>query len=58
MVWVSGSKLLQNSQIAFHDLGHAGMKNEGLIVPKDWGAEGKVVGNVLAGDEFSVAFEF
>ncbi|XWS08462.1 hypothetical protein CRYUN_Cryun40dG0004300 [Craigia yunnanensis] len=38
-------------------LGHAGRKDEGLIVPKRWGAEGKVVGNVLAGDEFSVAFD-
>ena len=37
-------------------LGHAGQKDEGLIVPLSWGAEGKVQGNVLAGDEFSVAF--
>ncbi|XVE82308.1 hypothetical protein DITRI_Ditri15bG0137800 [Diplodiscus trichospermus] len=37
-------------------LGHAGRKDEGLIVPKAWGAEGKVAGNVLAGDKFSVAF--
>ncbi|XP_039058880.1 desiccation-related protein PCC13-62-like [Hibiscus syriacus] len=38
-------------------LGRAGTKDEGLIVPVDFGAEGKVVGNVLAGDEFSVAFD-
>lgn len=38
-------------------LGHGGWKDEGLIVPKRFGAEGKVVGNVLAGDEFSVAFD-
>ncbi|KAL4297681.1 hypothetical protein GQ457_12G005350 [Hibiscus cannabinus] len=38
-------------------LGHTDSKDEGLIVPVDFGAEGKVVGNVLAGDEFSVAFD-
>ena len=38
-------------------LGHAGQKDEGLIVPVTFGAEGKVVGNVLAGDKFSVAFD-
>ncbi|XVF62409.1 hypothetical protein PTKIN_Ptkin09bG0005400 [Pterospermum kingtungense] len=38
-------------------LGHAGWKDEGLIVPRLFGAEGKIVGNVLAGDEFSVAFD-
>ncbi|GMI72175.1 hypothetical protein like AT1G47980 [Hibiscus trionum] len=38
-------------------LGSAGTKDEGLIVPIDFGAEGKVVGNVLAGDKFSVAFD-
>ncbi|XVF38914.1 hypothetical protein REPUB_Repub20aG0143400 [Reevesia pubescens] len=38
-------------------LGNAGTKDEGLIVPVDSGAEGKVVGNVLAGDQFSVAFD-
>ncbi|XVF01712.1 hypothetical protein REPUB_Repub04eG0112000 [Reevesia pubescens] len=38
-------------------LGHAGRKDEGLIVPVTWGAEGKVVGNVLAGDKYSVAFD-
>ncbi|XP_022760931.1 desiccation-related protein PCC13-62-like [Durio zibethinus] len=38
-------------------LGHAGRKDEGLIVPRTWGAEGKVIGNVLAGDQFSVAFD-
>ncbi|XP_021290879.1 desiccation-related protein PCC13-62-like [Herrania umbratica] len=38
-------------------LGHAGLKDEGLIVPKNLGAEGKINGNVLAGDEFSVAYD-
>ncbi|KAK8684499.1 hypothetical protein V6N13_040523 [Hibiscus sabdariffa] len=38
-------------------LGRTDSKDEGLIVPVDFGAEGKVVGNVLAGDQFSVAFD-
>ncbi|XWS53482.1 hypothetical protein CRYUN_Cryun10bG0005000 [Craigia yunnanensis] len=38
-------------------LGHAGQKDEGLIVPVTFGAEGKVIGNLLAGDKFSVAFD-
>ncbi|GMJ14057.1 hypothetical protein like AT1G47980 [Hibiscus trionum] len=40
-----------------NSLGHTDRKDEGLIVPIDFGAEGKVVGNVLAGDQFSVAFD-
>ncbi|KAH9683950.1 Desiccation-like protein [Citrus sinensis] len=38
-------------------LGHAGIKDEGLVVPKALGAEGKIRGNVLAGDENSVAYD-
>ncbi|KAK7831449.1 desiccation-related protein pcc13-62 [Quercus suber] len=38
-------------------LGHAGYKDEGLVVPLSKGAEGEVTGNVLAGDEDSVAFD-
>ncbi|KAF8408538.1 hypothetical protein HHK36_007694 [Tetracentron sinense] len=38
-------------------LGHAGMKDEGLMVPPLMGAEGKLPGNVLAGDEYSIAYE-
>ncbi|KAK2990194.1 hypothetical protein RJ640_014646 [Escallonia rubra] len=37
-------------------LGHAGLKDEGLIVPPVRGAEGRIKGNVLAGDRFSLAF--
>ncbi|KAJ4839603.1 hypothetical protein Tsubulata_040524 [Turnera subulata] len=37
-------------------LGHQGVKDEGLVVPKAEGAEGKIGGNVLAGDEFSVGY--
>ncbi|KAB2625145.1 desiccation-related protein PCC13-62-like [Pyrus ussuriensis x Pyrus communis] len=38
-------------------LGHEGLKDEGLVVPIDLGAEGKVSGNILAGDEYSVAYD-
>ncbi|CAK7326299.1 unnamed protein product [Dovyalis caffra] len=37
-------------------LGHAGIKDEGLVVPKWLGAEGRIGGNVLAGDEFSLGY--
>ncbi|KAK9089995.1 hypothetical protein Sjap_023172 [Stephania japonica] len=38
-------------------LGKAGMKDEGLIVPQAMGAEGKISGNVIAGNETSTAYE-
>ncbi|PRQ39508.1 hypothetical protein RchiOBHm_Chr4g0426001 [Rosa chinensis] len=38
-------------------LGQAGLKDEGLLVPKYKGAEGKIRGNVLAGDGYSVAYD-
>lgn len=37
-------------------LGNAGVKDEGLVVPREQGAEGKVTGNILAGDNESLAF--
>ncbi|XP_021596008.2 desiccation-related protein PCC13-62 [Manihot esculenta] len=37
-------------------LGDRGLKDEGLIVPKYKGAEGKIRGNVLAGNQDSVGF--
>ena len=37
-------------------LGKAGLKDEGLVVPPEIGAEGKSKGNVLAGDEFSLSY--
>lgn len=37
-------------------LGKAGLKDEGLVVPKQLGAEGIVSGNVLAGDNNSLAY--
>ncbi|KAL6970206.1 hypothetical protein U1Q18_029909 [Sarracenia purpurea var. burkii] len=38
-------------------LGSAGVKDEGLIVPNFVGAEGKIRGNVLAGDQDSLAYD-
>ncbi|CAN0855264.1 Ferritin-like catalase Nec2, partial [Linum grandiflorum] len=37
-------------------LGNDGIKDEGLVVPVELGAEGKVRGNVLAGNEFSIGY--
>ncbi|CAL5409444.1 unnamed protein product [Camellia sinensis] len=38
-------------------LGSAGVKDEGLIIPTFQGAEGKLRGNVLAGDQNSVGYD-
>ncbi|KAF8017741.1 hypothetical protein BT93_H2823 [Corymbia citriodora subsp. variegata] len=38
-------------------LGGEGLKDEGLVVPPSLGAEGKIAGNVLAGDPYSVAYD-
>lgn len=37
-------------------LGGAGLKDEGIIVPPELGAEGKISGNVIAGDRDSLAY--
>lgn len=37
-------------------LGHRGLKDEGLVVPEYQGAENKIRGNVLAGNQNSVGF--
>ncbi|KAL3626628.1 hypothetical protein CASFOL_030177 [Castilleja foliolosa] len=43
---------------AFRDkLGGEGLKDEGIWVDQRLGAEGKVNGNVLAGDEYSMSYE-
>ena len=39
-----------------NQLGHAGLKDEGLVVPPVRGAEGRVAGNVLAGDRYSLSY--
>lgn len=40
-----------------NNLGKMGVKDEGLVVPLMLGAEGKVRGNVLAGNNFSIGYE-
>ncbi|KAJ7955269.1 desiccation-related protein PCC13-62-like [Quillaja saponaria] len=37
-------------------LGHAGLKDEGLVVPPPNGEDGKVTGNVLSGDQNSLSY--
>ena len=37
-------------------LGHTGIADEGLFVSRTLGAEGKVKGNILAGDECFVSY--
>jgi hypothetical protein len=37
-------------------LGKMGLKDEGIIVDPKLGAEGKIAGNVLAGDQYSLSF--
>lgn len=39
-----------------NQLGGAGLKDEGLIVPRNLSPEGKTTGNVLAGDEDSLGY--
>lgn len=38
-------------------LGRSGLKDEGLVVPPVKGAEGRSVGNVLAGDRDSISYD-
>ncbi|XP_068333790.1 desiccation-related protein PCC13-62-like [Pyrus communis] len=38
-------------------LGRTGLKDEGLVVHEYIGAEGKISGNILAGDKYSVAYD-
>ncbi|GLT67201.1 hypothetical protein SLA2020_395270 [Shorea laevis] len=40
-----------------NSLGHGRRKDEGLIVPEKLGAEGKIRGNVLAGNEYSLSYD-
>uniref|UniRef100_A0A7N0UBR9 Desiccation-related protein PCC13-62 n=1 Tax=Kalanchoe fedtschenkoi TaxID=63787 RepID=A0A7N0UBR9_KALFE len=40
-----------------NELGSAGPKDEGLVVRRERGPEGRTAGNVLAGDKMSLAFD-
>ncbi|KAG1370270.1 desiccation-related protein PCC13-62 [Cocos nucifera] len=37
-------------------LGSSGVKDEGIVVPPAMGAEGKISGNVIAGNQYSLAY--
>ncbi|PKA57848.1 Desiccation-related protein PCC13-62 [Apostasia shenzhenica] len=39
-----------------NELGGDSVKDEGIVVPAKEGAEGKIKGNVIAGDEYSMAY--
>lgn len=38
-------------------LGHAGVKDEGIVVRRNEGAEGRITGNTLAGDQYSISYD-
>ncbi|KAJ3684442.1 hypothetical protein LUZ61_013606 [Rhynchospora tenuis] len=40
-----------------NNLGKQGLKDEGLLVPLELGAEGRISGNVIAGDRDSLAYD-
>nr|DAD20028.1 TPA_asm: hypothetical protein HUJ06_021491 [Nelumbo nucifera] len=40
-----------------NQLGKAGWKDEGIVVPLGKGAEGKISGNVIVGDDYSVSYD-
>ncbi|KAJ4980052.1 hypothetical protein NE237_010832 [Protea cynaroides] len=57
--------LYQQAQLTFtnkiselrNQLGHAGIKDEGIIVPPNLGAEGKIAGNIIVGNEYSISYD-
>ncbi|CAI0467547.1 unnamed protein product [Linum tenue] len=53
---ISVAEFTNRISVLRNRLGGAGVKDEGLVVPKELGAERKVRGNVLAGDEFSLGY--
>ncbi|KAI0515777.1 hypothetical protein KFK09_008444 [Dendrobium nobile] len=53
---ISVAEFTDKISILRNKLGGAGIKDEGLVVPPELGAEGKISGNVIAGDENSIAY--
>ncbi|KAH0464261.1 hypothetical protein IEQ34_007047 [Dendrobium chrysotoxum] len=53
---ISVAEFTDKISILRNKLGGAGIKDEGLVVPPELGAEGKISGNVIAGDEYSIAY--
>lgn len=48
--FTNGISILRNK------LGHTGVKDEGLVVPRELGAEGRVTGNILSADKDSLSY--
>ncbi|PKU79930.1 desiccation-related protein PCC13-62 [Dendrobium catenatum] len=53
---ISVAEFTDKISVLRNKLGGAGIKDEGLVVPPELGAEGKISGNVIAGDENSIAY--
>ncbi|KAK7243923.1 hypothetical protein RIF29_38736 [Crotalaria pallida] len=53
---VTVAEFTNRISILRNKLGNRGWKDEGLVVPILQGAEGKVPGNILAGDRYSLAY--
>lgn len=50
------AELTDKISLLRNTLGHTGIADESLFVPRAVGAEGMVKGNILAGDEYSVSY--
>ncbi|XP_020599058.1 desiccation-related protein PCC13-62, partial [Phalaenopsis equestris] len=53
---ISVAEFTDKISVLRNKLGGAGLKDEGIVVAPELGAEGKISGNVIAGDENSVAY--
>lgn len=53
---ISVAEFTDKISVLRNKLGGAGLKDEGIVVPPKLGAEGKISGNVIAGDVNSVAY--
>ncbi|KAK1385563.1 Desiccation-related protein PCC13-62 [Heracleum sosnowskyi] len=54
---VSVAEFTNRISVLRNKLGGEGLKDEGLFVKKEWGAEGLIRGNVLAGNKYSISYE-
>lgn len=54
---VTVAEFTDRISILRNKLGGEGLKDEGLVVRKAFGAEGLIRGNVLAGNKYSIAYE-
>ncbi|ONK78289.1 uncharacterized protein A4U43_C02F16720 [Asparagus officinalis] len=54
---ITVAELTDRISVLRNKLGGSDVKDEGLIIPPEAGAEGKISGNVIAGDKYSLAFD-